>query len=195
MARLPAAPPRKRRENSIRPRDLTDARTLQLPLHARRAGMVGDDALVDYPHPRHSCAVFKFDTTNHKQHCPNCWCVSLPSLRCHFSFFSREGGAKFLLSTQLVDAGTLRDLNQVLRMRQKGAVPRLGDALRRQGRSAQVGPDASPIPASGSSRGSRTKTRRRCSRSRSGPRRAGGGESGSGWRGERGSVEPGCKQV
>ena len=67
MARLPAAPPRKRRENSIPPRDLTDARTLQLPLHARRAGMVGDDALVDYPHPRHSCAVFKFDTTNHKQ--------------------------------------------------------------------------------------------------------------------------------
>jgi len=37
--------------------------------------MVGDDALVDYPHPRHSCAVFKFDSTNHTQHCPNCWCV------------------------------------------------------------------------------------------------------------------------
>ena len=32
--------------------------------------MVGDDALVDYPHPRHACAVFKFDSTNHKQHCP-----------------------------------------------------------------------------------------------------------------------------
>lgn len=38
-------------------------------------GMVGDDALVDYPHPRHACAVFKFDSTNHKQHCPNCWCA------------------------------------------------------------------------------------------------------------------------
>ena len=86
-----------------------------------------------------------------------------------FFLLSREGGAKFLLSTQLVDAGTLRDLNQVLRMRQKGAVPRLGDALRRQGRSAQVGPDASPIPASGSSRGSRTETRRRCSAPVRGP--------------------------
>ena len=35
--------------------------------------MVGDDALVDYPHPRHACAVFKFETTNHRTHCPNCW--------------------------------------------------------------------------------------------------------------------------
>jgi len=34
---------------------------------------VGDDALVDYPHPRHACAVFKFETTNHRTHCPNCW--------------------------------------------------------------------------------------------------------------------------
>ena len=58
-----------------------------------------------------------------------------------FFLLSHEGGAKFLLSTQLVDAWTLRDLNQVLRVRQKGAVPRLGDALRRQGRFAQVGPD------------------------------------------------------
>ena len=40
--------------------------------------MVGDDALVDYPHPRHACAVFKFDSTNHKQHCPNCWCAPPP---------------------------------------------------------------------------------------------------------------------
>ena len=35
--------------------------------------MVGDDALVDYPHPRHACAVFKFDTTSHLAHCLNCW--------------------------------------------------------------------------------------------------------------------------
>ena len=35
--------------------------------------MVGDDALVDYPHPRHACAVFKFETTSHLVHCPNCW--------------------------------------------------------------------------------------------------------------------------
>ena len=39
----------------------------------RLTGMVGDDALVDYPHPRHACAVFKFETTNHRTHCPNCW--------------------------------------------------------------------------------------------------------------------------
>ena len=36
-------------------------------------GNGGDDALVDYPHPRHACAVFKFETTNHRTHCPNCW--------------------------------------------------------------------------------------------------------------------------
>jgi len=44
--------------------------------HLTHPGLVGDDALVDYPHPRHTCAVFKFDTTPHATVCPNCWCVA-----------------------------------------------------------------------------------------------------------------------
>jgi SNF2 family DNA or RNA helicase len=43
------------------------------PLPLDFSGMVGDDALVDYPHPRHACAVFKFESTTHITHCPNCW--------------------------------------------------------------------------------------------------------------------------
>ena len=51
--------------------------------------MVGDDALVDYPHPRHACAVFKFAETTHATHCPNCWCVRAHGCR-HRVFFSLQ---------------------------------------------------------------------------------------------------------
>ena len=60
------------------------------------SGMVGDDALVDYPHPRHACAVFKFDTTSHITHCPNCWYARTASpsamLASFLSLFFRETG-------------------------------------------------------------------------------------------------------
>lgn len=74
--RLISAAARARR--SFRIRDLTEASSLPRPplpssSLPRLTGMVGDDALVDYPHPRHACAVFKFETTNHRTHCPNCW--------------------------------------------------------------------------------------------------------------------------
>ena len=67
-----------RARRSFRIRDLTEASSLPRPplpssSLPRLTGMVGDDALVDYPHPRHACAVFKFETTNHRTHCPNCW--------------------------------------------------------------------------------------------------------------------------
>lgn len=40
----------------------------------------GHNALADFPHPRHVCAVFKFPETGRpatlaRSHCPNCYCV------------------------------------------------------------------------------------------------------------------------
>ena len=75
--RSPRCQRKRARGSFLQTRDLTRVPSTPPPRLCsslpRLTGMVGDDALVDYPHPRHACAVFKFETTNHRTHCPNCW--------------------------------------------------------------------------------------------------------------------------
>jgi hypothetical protein len=75
------------------------------PLPLDFSGMVGDDALVDYPHPRHACAVFKFESTTHSTHCPNCWYAPqrFPPRRAVMFFSPLEASERVPSSAGLAD--------------------------------------------------------------------------------------------